>query len=97
MVSKSVLAGALVCMMLGQPGQELAQQSAPQQPAPGWAEAAAIPDAPKPQALPVEPVTPGRGTTPDSNGDGSSTSEEDAVPNKLPETAAQKADDGQAA
>ncbi len=95
-VSKSVLAGALVCMMLGQPAQEQAQQSAPQQqpqqqipdgPKPQ------IPDAPKPQTLPIGPVIPGRGTTVDSNGD-SSTSDETATPQKLPETAAQKADEG---
>jgi VWFA-related protein len=84
-------------MMLGQPAQEQAQQSGPQQqpqqqipdgPKPQ------IPDAPKPQQLPVGPVTPGRGTTLDSNGD-SSTSDENAVPQKLPETAAQKSEEGQ--
>ena len=54
MVSKSVLAGTLVCALLGQPGlgqpaQEQAQQSAaPQQ---------QIPDGPKPQILPPGPVT----------------------------------------
>ncbi len=93
MVSKSVLAGALVCMMLGQPGQGLAQQSAPQQPLPDGPKPQTIPDAPKPQTLPTEPVTPGRGTTLDTPG-GSSTSDDAAVPNKLPETAAQKVDDG---
>ncbi len=45
--------------------------------------------------LPDSPVTPGRGTTPDSNGDVSSTSQENTVPVKLPDSAAQKADDGQ--
>jgi VWFA-related protein len=96
-VSKNVLAGALVCALLGQPGLgQPAQQSAAQQqqqipdgPKPQ------IPDAPKPQMLPGDVLTPGRGTTPDSNGDTSSTSQENAVPSKLPETAAQKADDGQ--
>src|SRR5271170_7231084 len=82
-------------MMLGQPARELAQQSAPaQQSIPDGPKPQAIPDAPKPQQLPVGPVTPGLGTTPTSNGD-SSTSDDAAVPNKLPETAAQKAEDGQ--
>jgi VWFA-related protein len=98
-VSKSVLAGALACMLVGQPGsgqasQEQAQQSAaqPQQIPDG--PKPQIPDAPRPQALPAGPVTPGRGTTPESNG--SSTSDDAAVPGKLPETAAQKAEDEQA-
>jgi VWFA-related protein len=94
------LAGALVCALLGQPGlgqpaPEQAQQSAaPQQQIPDGPKPQ-IPDAPKPQMLPGDVLTPGRGTTPDSNGDTSSTSQENAVPSKLPETAAQKADDGQ--
>jgi VWFA-related protein len=94
------LAGALVCALLGQPGlgrpaQAQTQQSSPQQqPIPDGPKPQ-IPDAPKPQMLPDSPVVPGRGTTPDSNGDTSSTSQENAVPSKLPETAAQKADDGQ--
>ena len=67
MVSKSVLAGALACMMLGQPATEPAQQSAPpQQSLPDGPKPQAIPDAPTPQTLPT--VTPGRGTTPESNG-----------------------------
>jgi len=95
LVRNSVLAGALACMMLGQPAKELAQaqQSAPAQEAiPDGPKPQAIPDAPKPQALPVGPVTPGAGTTPDSAG---SVSDDDAVPNKLPATtAAQKVEDG---
>jgi VWFA-related protein len=93
-VSKSVLAGALVCMMLGQPAQGPAQQpSAPaQQPLPDGPKPQTIPDAPRPQGLPLGPVTPGRGTTLESNG-GSSTSEDSAVPSKLPESAAQKAEE----
>jgi VWFA-related protein len=73
-------------MMLGQPAQQLAQaqqQDAQQQ----------IPDAPRPQGVPVGPVTPGAGTTTDSSGD-TSASPDGSVPSKLPETAAQKADDG---
>jgi VWFA-related protein len=98
-VSKSVLAGALVCALLGQPGLgqlalEQAQQSATQQQQIPDGPKPQIPDAPRPQVLPAGPVTPGRGTTPDSNGDTSSTSQENAVPTKLPETAAQKIDDG---
>jgi VWFA-related protein len=95
-VNKSILAGALVCMMLGQPVQDLAQQpGAPQQQPLPDGPTPQIPDAPKPQALPVGPVTPGKGATPDSNGD-SSTSDDASIPNKLPETAAQKAEDGTA-
>lgn len=95
MVSKSILAGALVCALLGQAGLgQQAQQSAQQQ-IPDGPKPQQIPDAPRPQALPVVPMTPGRGTTPDSNGDVTSASQENAVPGKLPETAAQKADDGQ--
>jgi VWFA-related protein len=75
-------------MMLGQPAQQTAGQSAaPQQ---------AIPDAPKPQALPTAPIAPGIGTTRDSNGDttASPTDGQSAPGTALPETAAQKADDG---
>jgi VWFA-related protein len=75
-------------MMLGQPAQQTAGQSAaPQQ---------AIPDAPKPQALPTAPIAPGIGTTRDSNGDttASPTDGQNAPGSTLPETAAQKADDG---
>jgi VWFA-related protein len=77
-------------MMLGQPAQQTAAQSAaPQQ---------AIPDAPKPQALPTGPIAPGIGTTRDSNGDTTSspTDGQTAPGTVLPETAAQKADDGAA-
>jgi VWFA-related protein len=90
----------LVCALLGQPGlgqpaHEQAQQSAaPQQQIPDGPKPQ-IPDAPRPQMLPDSPVTPGRGTAPDSNGNTSSTSQDNSVPSKLPETAAQKADDGQ--
>ncbi len=81
-------------MMLGQPAQELAQQQAipdgpkPQQP---------IPDAPKPQALPTDAIAPGKGTTPESNGDSSSTSapDEGSAPTKLSAAAAQKEDQEQ--
>jgi VWFA-related protein len=81
-------------MMLGQPAQELAQQqsAAPQQALPDGPKPQTIPDAPKPQGLPVGPVTPGRGTTPQSNGE-SSTSDDTSVPSKLPDSAAQKAED----
>jgi VWFA-related protein len=90
-VSKSVLAGIVACMVLGQPGMELAQQPVPDAPKPQQQ----IPDAPKPQALPVEPVAPGKGTTPDSNGDVTSSSQEDSVPTKLSSAAAQKEDQEQ--
>jgi VWFA-related protein len=93
-VRNSVLAGALACMMLGQPAKELAQaqQSAPAQEAiPDGPKPQAIPDAPRPQQLPVGPVTPGSGTTADSSG---STSDDGAPPSKLPDTPAQKVEDG---
>jgi VWFA-related protein len=80
-------------MLLGQPGQELAQQQTPAQQQIPDGPKPQIPDAPKPQGLQVGPVTPGKGATPDSNGD-SSTSEDGAVPSKLQNSAAQKADDG---
>jgi VWFA-related protein len=76
-------------MMLGQPGQELAQQSAPQQPTlPDGPKPQAIPDAPKPQTL--GPVTPGKGAGLDPTPAQSSTSDDAAVPNKLPQSTAQK-------
>jgi VWFA-related protein len=97
-VRNSILAGALACMMAGQPGLTQAQQdAAQQQPIPDGPKPQTIPDAPKPQALPVGPVTPGAGTTPDSNGDNSATTpaaQDGGVPNKLPESAAQKQDEG---
>ena len=86
MVRNSVLAGALVCIMLGQPAQQTAaqQSAAPQQ---------VIPDAPKPQGLPsLGPVAPGIGTTSDSNGD--TTNTQDKGPGStLPATPAQKAEE----
>ncbi len=95
-VRNSVLAGALACMMAGQPVLSLAQQDAPQQQTiPDGPKPQTIPDAPSPQGLGVGPVTPGAGTTPDSNGDSSTPASQDgAVPNKLPTSAAQKQDDG---
>ena len=94
-VRNSVFVGALVCMMLGQPAQQTAAQSAaPQQ---------AIPDAPRPQGLPsVGPVAPGIGTTRDSNGDATTSSTEEtngqtkAPGATLPETPAQKTEEGTA-
>jgi VWFA-related protein len=81
-------------MMLGQPAQELAQQSTPSQDKlPDGPKPQTIPDAPKPQGLPLGPVTPGRGTTPDSNGE--STSDDASAPSKLQDAAAQKADEEQ--
>jgi VWFA-related protein len=83
-------------MMLGQPAQQTAAQSAsPQQ---------TIPDAPKPQGLPaVGPVAPGIGTTRDTNGDttaasadGQTTAPGTSLPESAAQTAAQKADEGKA-
>jgi VWFA-related protein len=95
-VSKSVLAGALVCALLGQPGLGqpgvgLAEQSAP-------APKQQLPDGPKPQAIPDAPqplanlgqVTPGKGATSDSNGDSTTGEDGAAVPNKLPGTQEQE-------
>jgi VWFA-related protein len=70
-------------MMLGQPGVGPAEQSAPAQ--------QQLPDGPKPQAIPDAPrplanlgqVTPGRGTTSDSNAEGTAPEDGAAVPNKL--------------
>ncbi len=94
-VRNSVLAGALACMMAGQPVLTLAQQDVQQQQTlPDGPKPQTIPDAPKPQGLGVGPVTPGAGTTPDSNGDTTApASQDEAVPNKLPTTAAQKQQD----
>ena len=88
MAGKNVLAVVLACMMAGQPGSGLAQQTPAQQPAlPDGPKPQVIPDAPRP--VPLGPVTPGKGTTPDSNG--ASTSEDGAaVPDKLSQAAAQK-------
>jgi VWFA-related protein len=80
-------------MMLGQPAQPQAQQSAEQlQGTPASVPDAPIPDAPRPQGVRVGAVTPGAGTTPDSTTDTSS--QEGGVPNKLPQTASQRADEG---
>ncbi len=62
-VNRNVWAGTLVCMMLGQAvgaGAGAQTTATPQQ---------TIPDAPKPQALPIGPIAPGIGTTPTTNGD----------------------------
>ena len=93
MVSKSVLAGALACALLGQPGVGPAEQSAPQQ--------QQLPDGPKPQGIPDGPrplanlgqVTPGKGATSDSNPESTPTEDGAAVPNKLTQTEAQKQQD----
>jgi VWFA-related protein len=68
-----------------------------------------LPDGPKPQAIPDAPgipdaprplanlgqVTPGKGATSDSNGESAAAEDGAAVPNKLPQTAAQKQADEQ--
>jgi len=80
------LAGTLACMMLGQPAQQTAAQDVAQQ---------AIPDAPKPQGLPMDAVRPGIGTTQTSNGDVTqSTSEQGAPGSSLPASQATRPDDG---
>jgi len=93
-VRNSVLAGALACMMAGQPALTQAQQDVPQQQQiPDGPKPQTIPDAPNPQGLPVGPVTPGAGTTPESAGDKSAPTEDGGVPSRLPETATQKQQD----
>ncbi|NYF79234.1 VWFA-related protein [Granulicella arctica] len=79
-------------MMLGQQQapQGVAQQDVAQQ---------AIPDAPKPQSVPLGPVTPGIGTTPSSTGATSTTpQDQDAPGTSLPSSSAKPAahedDDG---
>jgi VWFA-related protein len=67
-------------MMLGQPAQQTAAQSASQK-------QQAIPDAPQPQGLPT--VAPGIGTTVDSNG---SATDAGAPGSSLPQTPAEKPD-----
>ncbi len=94
-VNQSVWAGALACMMLGQ--QPMGQSSA--QPGVAQQEQAqqAIPDAPKPQALPIGPIAPGTGTTRDSNGDAATPPDQGAPGSSLPASAAAQAgheDDG---
>ncbi len=94
-MNRSVWADILVCVILGQgaiPGA-VAQTAAPVQ-------QQAIPDAPKPQALPIGPVTPGIGTTPTSIGDTAPELDEQVAPGKaLPSTPAAAGvheDDGEA-
>jgi VWFA-related protein len=78
-------------MMVGQPGLAPAQPGAPpQQQLPDGPKPQAIPDAPKPQPLQVGPITPGKGTTLESNG-ASSTSEADTQSAKQ---ASQKEEEG---
>jgi len=78
------LAGALVCMMVAQPAQQTAAQDTAQQ---------AIPDAPRPQGLPMSGARPGMGTTRDSNGDPAG--QDKAPGTSLPQSpTAPKVDDG---
>ena len=80
-------------MMLGQPAVGPAEQSAPaQQQLPDGPKPQAIPDAPRPQPN-LGTVTPGKGTTPESNGESSTSEDGAAVPSKLSD-AAQKAEEG---
>ena len=58
----------------------------------GWAEAAGNSGCSE-AADASGPVTPGQGTTPESNGDEFDVGGRRECPNKLPETAAQKAED----
>src|SRR4051812_7705227 len=84
-------------MMLVEPAKEQAQQSAaPQQQLPDGPKPQ-IPDAPRPQMLPDNVAAPGRGTAPDSTGttNANSTSQDNSVPSKLPDSAQQKPDNGQ--
>jgi VWFA-related protein len=81
-------------MVLGQPAQMTVAQSAVQQQAAlPDSPTPQIPDAPKPQALPMQGTRPGMGTTPTSNGDAAD--DQDAPAASLP-PAAPRADDGKA-
>ncbi|WP_213803885.1 VWA domain-containing protein [Granulicella sp. dw_53] len=94
MVRHIVLAGTLALLGSAQNGQ----QTTPPTPLPdGPQQQQAIPDSPRPQAiLPgAQGIAPGSGTTPDSNGDAAQDDVQKQAPGTaLPETAAQKADDG---
>jgi VWFA-related protein len=102
-----VLTGALALLISGQPQQTAQSQQVAQQ------QAAALPDGPQQQAIPDAPrpqptlpssgsITPGKGTTPDSNGDATSNTtihpddQQVAPGTKLPSTqvAPPNADDG---
>ncbi|HEY6412583.1 MAG TPA: VWA domain-containing protein [Edaphobacter sp.] len=78
-------------MILGQPAQQTVAQNAAQQTAFPESPTPQIPDAPKPQALPIQGTRPGMGTTPTSNGDAAD--DQQAPATSLPPTAP-KADDG---
>lgn len=71
-MKQSVFAGALVSIMLAQ-HQATSQQTIPDAPTPqntSQPSSQAIPDGPRPQTLPaLDNIAPGKGTTPDSNGD----------------------------
>ncbi|WP_260472911.1 VWA domain-containing protein [Edaphobacter aggregans] len=72
------MAGALACMVLGQPAQQTAAQDVAQQ---------SIPDAPRPQGLPVTGTRPGMGTTATSNGDEAPDPQQPTAPTtSLPQT-----------
>ncbi|WP_263383172.1 VWA domain-containing protein [Granulicella arctica] len=79
-MNQSVMAGVLACMMLG---QQAPQTVSPQSSAPE-----AIPDAPRPQALPIGPIAPGKGTTLESNGETAPRSDQSAPGSTLPSAVA---------
>jgi len=79
-------------MLLGQPAVGPAEQTPAQQQLPDGPKPQTIPDAPRPQTN-LGPVTPGKGTTPESNGESSTSGDGAAVPSKLTD-AQQKADEG---
>jgi VWFA-related protein len=72
-------------MLLGQPAQQTSAQSTAQQ-------QQAIPDAPKPQALPVGAIKPGIGTTQDLNGDATQSTSQDGTGSVRPASQAPKTD-----
>ena len=79
-VNRSVWAGTLACMMLGQAiGISARAQTA-------TTAQQTIPDAPKPQALPIGPIAPGIGTSPTSNGDTTPADGQTAPGTSLPST-----------
>jgi len=79
-------------MILGQPAQQTVAQNAAQQAAFPDSPTPQVPDAPKPQGLPVQGTKPGMGTTQNSNGD--TTDDQQTAPATALTPATPKADDG---
>jgi len=94
-VRLSILAGALAYILIGTSAPLEARQNAASQhtisAAQENAPQAPIPDAPRPQGVPVGPVKPGAATTQDS---GETPASQNGAPGKLGDAATQKEDEG---